>query len=91
VANADASSVESTCGAVAVGQVLSVTGPFVWRCQWVACLQVYLDKVLKGAKPANLLVEQMSKYELVVDPPAAREMGMHIPQGLLLCADEVIR
>jgi putative ABC transport system substrate-binding protein len=54
-------------------------------------LAVYVDKVLRGAKPADLPIEQMSKYELVIDLRIAREMGVQVPQQLLLRADEVIR
>ena len=54
-------------------------------------LAVYVDKVLRGAKPADLPIEQMSKYDLVIDLRVAREMGVQVPQDLLMRADEVIR
>ncbi len=54
-------------------------------------LASYVDKILRGAKPADLPIEQMSKYDLVIDLRLAREMHIHVPQDLLLRADELIK
>jgi putative tryptophan/tyrosine transport system substrate-binding protein len=81
-------SVHNSRAAVDAGGLMSYAADERQRYRLVA---TYVDKILKGANPAELPVEQPTKFELVINLKTAKQIGVTIPQSMLYRADRVIK
>jgi len=73
---------------VTVGGLMSYISAITWHWRTAAS---FVDKILKGAKPADIPIEQPTKFELAINLKSAKTLGITIPQSLLQRADEVIQ
>ena len=64
-----------------------LTDPAASRCR----AAYFVDRILKGAKPADLPVEQPTKYEMIINGKTAKTLGLTIPDAVLMRTDEIIK
>ena len=73
---------------VTAGGLMSYISPVAWHWRTAAS---FVDKILRGAKPADIPIEQPTKFELAINVKSAKTLGITIPQSLLQRADEIIQ
>ncbi len=81
----------SICGEHQWGEAGCLMSYAASRADWGQQIATYVDKILHGAKPADLPVEQPMRYKLVINLKTAQALGLTIPPALLMLADEVIK
>ena len=79
------------CGYREIAEAGGLTSYWVNMADFIGRAATYVDKILKGAKPGDLPIEQPTKFELVINLKTAKALGLNISKDMLLRADDVIR